>query len=571
MTVEYQGKSINEYVAILLRRLTVALGVFTGTLILGVYFTYSLPETFRSTGLLSIEQQNVAPDLAQATGSSYVEEQIELVWQRVMLTASLAPIIQSNNLYPSLVEEDQTYRLAAQRLRANTFLEPQSVQFVSPRSRSGRAANIAFTLSFDHSDGVTAQAIATELANLYVRENEESRSTQAQQTVEFLQLDIENARSQVDRAAESLASFKEQHAGNLPELLNFHLQSIERTEQQLDSLDREIRDSRNRLFTVETELARTNPFGNSVDADGNPILGTADRLAELQTERLRLLSIYTSEHADVKRIEREIEILTGDSSAAVNADAIKAQLEVVTAELQLARQTSTENHPDVVRLRRSAEVLQQQLQEALAAAPQQRAIADLASRDPVVQQLQQQVETERSYNRSLLARRAELEGKLDELRGKVASMPQIEREYELLAQQNEFAIERYNEAVERIDAAELAQSLEAEGGGERVALLEAPFLPENPYSPNRAALLLLTIMVAIGAAVGGVIVAESLDETVKDTSELLQVTGAPPLAIIPVLENDHDRRVRVVSITAKSALLVGGLITAVGIATVMSG
>ena len=273
----------------------------------------------------------------------------------------------------------------------------------------------------------------------------------------------------------------------------------------------------------------------------------------------------------MKRIEREIEILTGDSSAAVNADAIKAQLEVVTAELQLARQTSTENHPDVVRLRRSAEVLQQQLQEALAAAPQQRAIADLASRDPVVQQLQQQVETERSYNRSLLARRAELEGKLDELRGKVASMPQIEREYELLAQQNEFAIERYNEAVERIDAAELAQSLEAEGGGERVALLEAPFLPENPYSPNRAALLLLTIMVAIGAAVGGVIVAESLDETVKDTSELLQVTGAPPLAIIPVLENDHDRRVRVVSITAKSALLVGGLITAVGIATVMSG
>jgi uncharacterized protein involved in exopolysaccharide biosynthesis len=470
-----------------------------------------------------------------------------------------------------MVKNDPTLRLATQELRSNTFLEPQSVQFVSPRNENVRSATIAFTLSFDHTDAITAQQVAAELTDLYLRQNIASRTSQTEQTVEFLRLDIEEARQDADRTADELARFKERHAGNLPQLLNFHLQSIERTEQQLDSLDRDIRDSRNRLFTVETELATTNPFGNSVDADGNPIMGTADRLAALQTERLRLLSIYTPEHSAVKQIEREIEILTGGAPATATPEVIQSRLDAVLAELQVARQTLTEDHPDVVRLNRSADELRQQLAQALSAASQQSEFADLASRDPVVQQLRQQVQTEKSYYQSLVRRRAELEDKLEELRAKVAAMPQIEREYEVLAQQNEVAIERYNEAIERMDAARRAQTLEARGVGQSFTLLEPPFLPIRPYSPNRTALVLLVVMVAIGAAIALAIVRDMLDASVKGSRELAQITGAPPLAVIPVIETRADQRRRLAMMMAKSTIFVGGVAAAVGIATTMAG
>jgi uncharacterized protein involved in exopolysaccharide biosynthesis len=566
-----QVKGLSDYVSALLRRITVAIVSFAAVLVVGVYFAFSLPATYRSTGLISIEQHDVASDLVETTGASYAAEQLDLVWQDVMWSESVTAIIQKFDLYPELVKYDPTLRLATQKLRANTFVEPQSVQFVSPRNRDVRAALIAFTLSFDYTDAATAQQVATELSSLYLKQNVESRASQTEQTVKFLQLDRETARAEADRAADALAQFKERHAGNLPELLNFHLQSIERTEQQLANLDRDIRDSKNRLFIVETELATANPFGNTVDADGNPILGTADRLAELQAERLRLLSIYTPEHSAVKRIEREIEILSGGAPGTASPQVIQAQLDAVLAELQQARQTLMEDHPDVVRLNRSAEELRQQLAQALSAGRQQSEFAQLASRDPVVQQLQQQVQAERSYYQSLLRRRAELDSKLAELRGKVAAIPQIEREYDVLSQRNELAIERYNEAVERIDGARRAQTLEAEGVGQRFTLLETPFLPARPYSPNRLALVMLVVMVAVGTAIGLAIVRDMLDDSLKGSSDLVQITGAPPLAIIPVLENNSDRRRRLAATMAKSTIFIGSLVTAAGIATVMAG
>jgi uncharacterized protein involved in exopolysaccharide biosynthesis len=567
--MEHQEKTFADYAAAVMRRSTVALLSFVVVFVGGVYIAYSLPAMYRSTAIISIEQQDVSPDLVEMAVTTYADEQIQRVWQRVMSSDSLNVIIDKYALYPDLVVSDPSLRGAREALRANTLLEPQSVEFMSTNSRNASSAIIAFWLSFDHEDAVTAEQVATEFANLYLKENVDSRANQAQLTVDFLKLEIDNARAQADRAAEELAQFKERHAGNLPELLNFHLQSIERTEQQLDNLDREIRDSRNRKFTVETELARTNPFGNAVGADGTPILGTADRLAELQSERLRLLSIYTPEHADVVRIEREIDILTGGAAAHEPPAELRAQLDELLGELQQARLTFTEDHPDVVRLKRRVDVLEQQLEQALAAGSQQSSLASLAARDPVVQQLQQQAQTEESYLRSLMIRRNELESKLEELRGRVAAMPQVEREYETLAQQNEFAIERYNDAVERIDAAQRSQTLEMGGGSERFTLVEAPFLPEAPYSPNRPVIIMLVIMVAVGTGIGLAVLIDNLDVTVKDSIDLARIAGAPPLAVIPVIETQADRRRRLAATAAKGTFFLGGLAVAAGIAMLM--
>ncbi len=245
--IEHQEKTFTDYAAAVKRRLTVALVSFVVVLVGGVYLlTNAVPAKYRSTGVISIEQQDVSRDLVQTAVTTYADEQIELVWQKVMSPVTLPAIVEKYGLYPDIVASDQSFRNASLALRDNTLLERQSIQFRNPQSGRTNYATIAFSLSFDHADAVTAQQIATELVNLYLTENIESRSNQAQLTVDFLTIESEGARAEVDRAGAELARFKDRHAGNLPELLNFHLQSIERTDQQLDNIDREIRDSRNR-------------------------------------------------------------------------------------------------------------------------------------------------------------------------------------------------------------------------------------------------------------------------------------------------------------------------------------
>ena len=567
------SKTLADYVAIVKRRFTISMITFVLVIVGGVYVAYSIPPLYRSTSTISIEQQVVASEYAQTAVTSYADEQIERIWQSVMSSATLADVVTKYGLYPEIVVEGNERSIinATYALRESTLLESQTIQFMNRQSGRASGATIAFTLSFDYSDGATAQEVAVELTDRILSKNIQDRTNQAQNTVDFLKTDIDSARAEMDRTSDALASFKERHAGNLPELLNFHLQSIERTEQQLDNLDREIRDSRNRQFTLETEVARTNPFANSVDGDGNPILGTADRLAELQSERLRLLSIYTPQHADVIRIEREIEMLAGSepSSASPNASALRTQLDAILAELQESRRSLTEDHPDVVRLKRSAAVLEQQIQQAQSTGQQQSSLASLASRDPVVQQLRQQIQTEQSYLGSLLGRRTELESKLDELRGRVAAMPQIERDYAVLVQNNEAAIARYNAAVARLDDAQRAQTLEVTGGAERLTLLEAPLLPINPYAPNRPMIVIVFLILALGCAFGLAVLSDSFDETVRGSKEVAELAGAPPIAVIPVLETRLDRYRRWAVVAAKSAFFAGGMVTAYSIAATM--
>lgn len=563
-----EEKTLADYIAILKRRLTVLVASFVVVLVIGVFFAYSLPATYRSTGTIMIEQQNISADFVQTTVTTYADQQIEIVKQRVMSTPSLTAIVQKYGLYPEIVGPNAAYG-AAETLRFNTLLERQSAD-VGDRA----AATIAFTLSFDHTDPVTAQQVAEELVNLYVSENVTRRTNQAQLTVEFLQASIDAARRDVDKTSTALAEFKDRHSGNLPELLNFHLTSIDRTEQQLANLDAEIRESRSRQFLLETQLATTNPLGNAVDENGQPIFGTADRLAQMQNERVRLLSIYSPTHPTVKRVEREIQLLTGGAAnsagTAADAQALRTQLATAQAELQQARRTYTEDHPNVVRLSRSVAALQQQLEQApTRTGSQSSTLTALAARDPVVQQLNQQIATEKAYLQSQLVRRADLESKLDDLRRNVAAMPQIEREYEALTRESQFASTRYNEAIGQLDTAQRAQTLETEGSGDRFTLLEPPVLPSRPYKPNRLLLVMLVMIIAVGAGIGAAALVDVLDNTLTGSRDVLQLTGAPPLAVIPFLETATDQRRRLAMNVAKATALVGGLMTAVGIAVAM--
>ena len=153
-------------------------------------------------------------------------------------------------------------------------------------------------------------------------------------------------------------------------------------------------------------------------------------------------------------------------------------------------------------------------------------------------------------------RRDEVKAKIIDFEQRLTQSPQVEREYRNLTRDYENALAKYKEVKAKQLEAELAESLERERKGERFSLIEPPQLPEEPYKPNRLALLFLGFTLSIAGGIGNIALRESMDQTIHGAKGVLAITQTPPLAIIPYIKNRREVRWH----RSKIILLILGLI-----------
>ena len=93
-------KGPQDYVAILRRRkwrmLLSAAAVFG----MSVLAAFVWPPTYRSSATVLIERPEVPPELVQSTVTSFADQRLQTINQRVMTTQNLIDIINEYNLYP---------------------------------------------------------------------------------------------------------------------------------------------------------------------------------------------------------------------------------------------------------------------------------------------------------------------------------------------------------------------------------------------------------------------------------------------------------------------------------------
>ncbi len=87
--------------------------------------------------------------------------------------------------------------------------------------------------------------------------------------------------------------------------------------------------------------------------------------------------------------------------------------------------------------------------------------------------------------------------------------------------------------------AEVGQEMEKERKGEKFTLIDPAVLPEEPISPNRPAIIFLSLVLALGAGVGSAAVAESMNAAVRGAKGVVAILHTAPLAVIPYLPDDH--------------------------------
>jgi polysaccharide biosynthesis transport protein len=496
------------------------------------------PPTYRATATILIEQQEIPQDLVRSTISSYADQRIQVIAQRVMTSHNLMKIIEQYNLY-LWQRRTRAREVVIERMRDDIRMKLISANVMDPRSGRPMQATIAFTVSYESRSADLALKVANELTTLYLSENLSIRTEATRQTSTFLGAEADRLREDVQAAAAKISAFKEKHVNALPDLAQSNFQLLDRTELDL-------RDSRNRLSSLDeqkvllqAQLLQITPTSQIYSETGQRIYSAADRLKILKSEGADLRSKYGPDHPDVKRTEREIAGLQADVSADGSANDLLRQLEDRRAELAQARQKYSEDHPDVQRLSRAVESLESQLKDMPASERVREARTN--PDNPAYIQLKAQLDAVLAERAGVARRIAELEGRVDDFQHRLSQTPSVEREYRALTREYDNAQLKYQEVRTKQREAETAQDLESQRKGERFTLIEPPLPPEEPVSPNRPVVLVLGLLLSGGLALVAMGVLDAVDTAIRGAGDLTRLVEVAPLAAIPVIATEADR------------------------------
>jgi succinoglycan biosynthesis transport protein ExoP len=546
-----QTLDLGDYLAAFKRRRGMIALITGSVFLLGLITAFVWPPTYQSSSTILIEEQEIPTELIQSTVTSYAAQRIQVISQRVMSRTNLLDIIEKYNLYES-ERKRNTIEEVLLEMREDIGVDMITADVLDPRTGRPAAATIAFTLSFESDSPQQAQKVASELTTLYLNENLKSRTEKAAETYDFLTAESTRLKEEISTLEAKLAEFKERNLNTLPELRDLNTQVLERTEREISDVDTQIRTLEERKIYLQGQLGTLDPYSSG------DVLSPAARLDALRTEYIRLASRYSPDHPDVVSTKREIKALEMETGQYASPDDLRAELEVLRKQLSVAQQTYTDEHPDVKSLKRQIATLENDLQNP-PPAPKQTS-APINADNPAYVTMQSQLEAANTQIRSLRTKRSQLEEKVQEYENRLMQTPKSEQEYRAIARDLDHASRRYQDIKAKQMTAEVGQEMEKERKGEKFTLIDPAILPEEPISPNRPAIIFLSLVLALGAGVGSAAVAESMDSTVRGTKGIMAALQMAPLAVIPYMANTAEagaqRRKRIILI----ASVIAGII-----------
>ena len=542
-----QQLNIRDYFAALRRRRVLALTLAGATLIICTALAWLLPAVYRSEATILIERQEIPTDFVRSTVTSFADQRIQVISQRVMTSTNLIEIV---NRYDMYAEERKSVPIqtVVEEMREDITLEMISADVVDPRSGKPREATIAFKLAFDSDSPELARRVANELVSLYLNENIKDRTEAAAETSTFLSAEADELRQNVEALEAKLAEFKSENLQNRPELEGITRDIINRTELRLAEINQRINVAEQQRIYAVSELAKIEP----TTTDTSPgAVDAARRLSLVETELAAAESAYGERHPDVRKLRKQAEAARSQVDPSVVRDLYERELASAQSALAELLEKYGEQHPEMGRAKSKVETLKLKLGSLPSA-------NDDPPDNPIYLTFAARRDSANSEIQALKVTRADLQKKIDEYTENLLKIPDVEAEYRAISRDYENALAKYQEVTGKQMEARLSESLETDNKGERFVLIEPPVRPERPDSPNRLAIFLVGAMLALTSGLGSVGVAEALDTRIRGRRGIQQVLGVPPLVSVPYIDevNRPFHRRHPLTITVASILVL---------------
>jgi uncharacterized protein involved in exopolysaccharide biosynthesis len=514
-----------------------------------------LPPTYRSSATILIEQQEIPQELVRSAITSFADQRIQVISQRVMTTQNLLALIDRYRLYPD-IRLTKPREVLMQRMREDIAMKMISADVIDPRSGHPTQATIAFSVSYQNHSPELALKVANDLTTLYLNENLTSRTQLAEQTSTFFAEQASREQVRIVEFDKALADFKQKHKDSLPELAQLNIQTNDRTELALRDVENHIAALDSQRILLEAQLAQLSPTALVYSDTGQRVMNTEDRLRDLKSKLAGYKARYAPGHPDIVTTEREVAGLEKEVKAEDGTSDLARQLNEAKARLGQALEKYSADHPDVIRLQHMVS----ELEKSVAAQP---ASSDLVKEqahadNPAYIQVKGQIDALMTERKSDEAKRDELQAKLDDYERRLAAAPAVERDYRALARDLENAQIKYQQIRAKQSDVQISENLETERKGERFTMIEPPLPPEKPVSPNRILIFAMGLVLSLSAGIGAVVLKDSLDPSIRGINDVRRLLSVPPLAAIPniVTVSETRRRRRVTRYSWQGAVVV---------------
>ena len=518
-----------------------------------------LPPIYKSTATILIEAQQIPENLVNSTVTGYVEQRLQTISQIVLNRTNLLEIINRFGLYEDLKDAHTTEEIVGKMLEA-IKVELITTEVRTKRSWKPVETTVAFALSYEGKEPQVVQQVVNFLASLFLEEKVKNRQEKTRTTTEFFENQLAGLRSATIDLEEQIATYKEKHLNELPELMQLNLMTMERLAREIDAKNEHVKNLINRKIYLEGQLATVQPTAQETILGGERLLSPKEELAVLRSQYLSLSASFSEHHPDVITLKKKLAAMEGEVNTREDLRQRYARLQEKESRLAHMLETYSKKYPDVIRLKREVKRLKEEIQR-LSEKQTGLKIEGVIPDNPAYINLQTQISTTQMDIDSAQKEFKLLKQKYEDYRRRVESAPRVEQRYLDLQRNYTNAKSEYRETMARLQAAKEAKGLEESRMGEKFILVEPALTPIKPYKPNRLAILLLGMVLATGSGLGFGSFAEYMDHSVHRADELTEISGHTVLAVIPYLENSQDgiRKIRRRLVFAGSTIALVGI------------
>ncbi len=487
--------TLRDYLAILKRRYLYLIIPFVLVLTVSIGVSAFMAPVYQSTGTIMVESQQIPDNFVQSTVTSYADERIGVITQRVMIRENLLRIIDKFNLFGNERRSVPASQLV-ERMRSMVGVEIISAN-VQGQQNNARTA-IAFKISVEHDKPNLAFSVANEFVTLFLDENLKNRISRASETTDFLNNETIKLKNELEAIENQVADFKQENSAALPEHLDLRINQRERAIRAAEDIDLNIKTLESQRSLLEIDLSSvTYSSGNGqTEISLNP----EQELAKLEAQLLEKSTVYGASHPDIVSLKRKISQL---KETIANGEGGSEESEGIIGDPVAAKIQARMNSID------------------------------------------ETIETQKLLKQ-------EIEQNIAELEQTIIQTPQVERGLRALNRGYENALQQYESIKAKLMDAQLSESLEEEKKAERFLVLEPPVLAETPIRPNRKKIMVLGFFLAVASGIGAIFLIEMIDGSVYGMARLTEAVQQQPLANIPYIETWEEtlktkNRVKVVA------------------------
>ena len=353
---------------------------------------------------------------------------------------------------------------------------------------SGRDRATLMVIRFEGTDPTKVAEVVNRYVSIALESSIEDRKDQSDSTLSFFQQEVQRLSEELDLQSGKIVSFKDENGDALPENLEYRQnrqsllqERVSRGERELESLD-----------SQRANILRVYEATGSVQTDPG---------ARLSPEELRL-----------QNLEGELSVARSTlSDTNPRVRNLKAQVDALTAQIEASGVAESETQAPISAQETALDI----------------SLAEIDSRTKALEQEIQEANAEL----------AELRISIERTPANGIILAGMEREQENIQS-------LYNGSVARLAAARMSSRVEAASKGERISVLEAASVPDEPSSPNRKQIAALGVLLGLGLAGGLFFLLELLNQVIRRPVDIVKALDITPLATLPNIETDATRRWR---------------------------